>query len=146
MRCENTAAIILTTGEGSWKTKSAAIKVAFIKEQVEHGLMKIKYVSTKLQAAVSLTKFLRSGQDQQSVLELFGLEDIHDLVYCAVPFANSFLNILRIFSITTYNVTQIFNFTHFGHFMTMYTWSGTIGTVFSHMHCYALICVELKFL
>ena len=60
LRCDNTVAIVLSTGEGPWKTKSAANKVVFTKEQVEHGLMKIEYVSTKLQAASSLTKAKQS--------------------------------------------------------------------------------------
>ena len=34
LRCDNSAAIVLATGEGSWKTKSAANKVCYIKEQV----------------------------------------------------------------------------------------------------------------
>ena len=44
IRCDNTAAIVLATGEGSWKTKAAANKVAAIRERVEHGEFKISYV------------------------------------------------------------------------------------------------------
>ena len=33
IRCENTAAIVLSTGEGSWRTKSAANKVYAVKEK-----------------------------------------------------------------------------------------------------------------
>ena len=35
IRCDNSAAKVLATGEGSWKTKSTANKVARVKEQVE---------------------------------------------------------------------------------------------------------------
>ena len=44
IRCDNTAAIVLATGEGSWRTKSAANKVNAIREKVEHGMVKISYV------------------------------------------------------------------------------------------------------
>ena len=35
IRCDSSAAKVLATGEGSWKTKSTANKVARVKEQVE---------------------------------------------------------------------------------------------------------------
>jgi len=41
LRCDNTAAIVLATGEGSWRTKSAANKVYAVKEKVESGRLKI---------------------------------------------------------------------------------------------------------
>ena len=63
LRCDNTAAIVLATGEGSWRTKSAANKVYMVKEKVDRGLFTVTYVSTQEQCADSLTKFLRSGRD-----------------------------------------------------------------------------------
>ena len=59
LRCDNTAAIVLATGEGSWKTKSAANKVYGVKAQVEFGTLKVTCVSTDDQCADSLTKFLK---------------------------------------------------------------------------------------
>ena len=38
LKCDNTATIVLATGEGSWRTKSAANKVYAVKEKVEVGL------------------------------------------------------------------------------------------------------------
>ena len=57
IRCDNTAAIVLATGEGSWRTKAAANKVNAIREKVENGKLKVSYVGTKQQCADSLTKF-----------------------------------------------------------------------------------------
>ena len=65
LRCDNTAAITLATGEGSWRTKSAANKVYWVKERVDSGRFKVTYVSTLDQRADSLTKFLKGGQDQK---------------------------------------------------------------------------------
>ena len=65
LRCDNTAAIILATGEGSWRTKSAANKVYWVKERVDSGRLKVIYVNTLDQCADSLTKFLKGGQDQK---------------------------------------------------------------------------------
>ena len=62
LRCDNTAAIVLATGEGSWRTKSAANKVNAVREKVEAGRLKVSYVGTKQQCADSLTKFLRGDQ------------------------------------------------------------------------------------
>ena len=64
LKCDNTAAIVLATGEGSWRTKAAADKVNSLREKVEKGKLKISYVGTKEQCADSLTKFLRGGPDQ----------------------------------------------------------------------------------
>ena len=78
IRCDNTAAIVLATGEGSWKTKAAANKVAAIRERVEQGEIKVSYVGTKDQCADSLTKFLRGGPDQYKArghLSLISLEE-----------------------------------------------------------------------
>ena len=55
IRCDNTAAIVLATGEGSWRTKAAANKVNAIREKVEKGKLKESYVGTKEQCADSLT-------------------------------------------------------------------------------------------
>ena len=78
LMCENTAAIVLATGEGSWRTKSAANKVYAVKEKVDCGKLVVSYVSTVDQCADSLTKFLSGGQDQLRAklhLSLVGLED-----------------------------------------------------------------------
>ena len=69
IRCDNTAAIVLATGEGSWKTKSAANKVYGVAEHVEFGTLKVTYVSTDDQCADSLTKFLRGGRYQRRARE-----------------------------------------------------------------------------
>ena len=73
LRCDNTAAIVLATGEGSWRTKSAANKVYAVKEKVESGRLKISYVGTKDQCADALTKFLRGGPDQLKAREQLSL-------------------------------------------------------------------------
>ena len=64
LRCDNNASIVLASGEGSWRTKSAANKVYAVKEKVNKGKLKISYVSTKEQCVDALTKHLRSGTDQ----------------------------------------------------------------------------------
>ena len=64
LMCDNTAAIALATGEGSWRTKSAANKVYAVKEKVDCGKLAVSYVSTFNQCADSLTKSLKGGQDQ----------------------------------------------------------------------------------
>ena len=68
LRCDIIAAIVLATGEGSWKPKSAANKVYMVKEKVDRGLVTVTYVSTQDQCADSLTKFLRSGQGQKKAI------------------------------------------------------------------------------
>ena len=78
IKVDNTAAIVLATGEGSWRTKSAANKVYAVKEKVDCGKLMISYVGTKDQCADSLTKFLRGGQDQLKArvhLSLLNLEN-----------------------------------------------------------------------
>ena len=59
IKCDNEAAIILATGEGSWKTKSAANSVHYLREMLASELVKVTHVPMNLQAADSLTKFLR---------------------------------------------------------------------------------------
>ena len=76
LKCDNTAAIVLATGEGSWRTKSAANKVHAVKEKVDCGRLKISYVGTKDQCADSLTKFLRGGQDQLKAREQLSLSNL----------------------------------------------------------------------
>ena len=78
LRCDNTAAIVLATGEGSWRTKAAANKVNFIREKVEKGKLKISYVGTKSQCADSLTKFLRGGPEQNKAREHLSLVNLED--------------------------------------------------------------------
>ena len=75
IRCDNEAAIVLATGEGSWKTKAASNKVYYLRELVKFELVKVNYVPTNLQVADSLTKFLRSGIDQKTHREMLSLED-----------------------------------------------------------------------
>ena len=79
IRCDNSAAIILASGEGSWKTKSAANKVYYLREQVEFGFVTIHHVGTHMQAADSLTKFLKGGPDQKRACELLALDDVRML-------------------------------------------------------------------
>ena len=76
IKCDNKAATTLATGEGSWKTKSAANKVYFLREQVEFGFARVEHVSTNLQAADSLTKFLTGGTSQKNARELLGMQEI----------------------------------------------------------------------
>ena len=76
IRCDNEATIVLATGEGSWKTKAAANKVYYLRELVALGLVTVNHVPTTLQAADSLTKFLKGGPDQRTARELLGLEEI----------------------------------------------------------------------
>ena len=78
LRCDNTAAIVLATGEGSWRTKSAANKVNAVREKVEAGLLKVTYVGTKDQCADSLTKFLRGGPDQIKAREHLSLVSLEN--------------------------------------------------------------------
>ena len=73
LRCDNTAAIVLATGEGSWRTKAAANKVYAVREKVESGKLKVSFVGTKDQCADSLTKFLRGGPDQSKAREHLSL-------------------------------------------------------------------------
>ena len=78
LKCDNTAAIVLATGEGSWRTKSATKKVYAVKEKVDCGYLEVSHVSTVDQCADPLTKFLRGGQNQQGAnahLSLVKLED-----------------------------------------------------------------------
>ena len=76
IKCDNTAAIVLATGEGSWRTKSAANKVHQVKEKVENGLIEVTYVSTKDQCADSLTKYLKGGEIQKKASMQLSLIDL----------------------------------------------------------------------
>ena len=73
--CDNKAAIVLATGEGSWKTKSASNKVHYLKELVAWEVAKVTYVPTHLQAADSLTKFLKGGSEQKIACKLMGMDN-----------------------------------------------------------------------
>ena len=75
-KCDNIAAIVLATGEGSWRTKSAANKVHQVKEKVENGLIEVTYVSTKDQCADSLTKYLKGGEPQKKANMQLSLIDL----------------------------------------------------------------------
>ena len=76
LKCDNAAAIVLATGEGSWRTKSAANKVHAVKEKVEIGSLIVTYVGTREQCADSLTKFLKGGQEQIRATEQLSLVDL----------------------------------------------------------------------
>ena len=80
IRCDNTAAIVLASGERSWRTKAAANKVNAIRERVENGRLKVSYVGTKEQCADSLTKFLRGGPDQNKAREHLSLVSQEDWI------------------------------------------------------------------
>ena len=75
IRCDSEAAITLATGEGSWKTEAAANNIYYLRELVAFELVTVNHVPTKLQAADSLTKFLKGGSDQKIARELLGLDD-----------------------------------------------------------------------
>ena len=76
IKCDSTSAIVLATGEGSWRTKSAANKVHQVKEKVENGFIEVTYVSTKDQCADSLTKYLKGGENQQKANKQLSLIDL----------------------------------------------------------------------
>ena len=59
---DNTAAVVLSQGQGSWRTRSYANKAAALRSRVEAGTLKIEYVGTADQAADILTKFLAVPQ------------------------------------------------------------------------------------
>ena len=56
--CDNQACIVLSTGEGSSKTKSLMNRTYYIKELVQLKQVQLFYVSTDMQVADCLTKFL----------------------------------------------------------------------------------------
>ena len=56
--CDNQACIILSTGEGSHKTKALANRVYYVREMVKLGQLVIFYIVTDEQKADVLTKFL----------------------------------------------------------------------------------------
>ena len=58
IRCDNRAAIVLASGEGTWKTKTLTNRVSWIREAVKWGDISVEYVSTHDQLADSFTKFL----------------------------------------------------------------------------------------
>ena len=76
--CDNAAAIVLATGEGSWRTKSAANKLHAVKEKADRGNLEVTYVSTRDQCADSLTKFLKGGQDQLRANEHLSLVNLEE--------------------------------------------------------------------
>ena len=76
LKCDNTAGIVLATGEGSWRTKSAANKVHAVKEKVEIGSLIVTFVGTRDQCADSLTKFLKGGQEQIRATEQLSLVNL----------------------------------------------------------------------
>merc|ERR1712240_217341 len=76
IKCDNTGAIVLATGEGSWRTKSAANKVHQVKERVQNGLVEVTYVSTHDQCADSRTKYLKGAEPQKKANLQLSLIDL----------------------------------------------------------------------
>ena len=77
LKCDNRAAIVLATGEGSWKTKALANRVQGVKEAVERGEIFVTYIGTREQAADCLTKFLPGPMmsDARKQMSLYKLKD-----------------------------------------------------------------------
>ena len=65
IKCDNKASIVLATGEGTWKTKALANRVAWIRESVDAGEVSVEYIPTREQRADGLTKNL-SGRLHRS--------------------------------------------------------------------------------
>ena len=64
LKCDSTSAIVLATGDGSWRTKPLANKVCSIREQVEHGPVKVRHVNTAEQCVDAFAKFVQGGPQQ----------------------------------------------------------------------------------
>ena len=58
IRCDNRAAIVLATGEGTWNTKALVNRVSWIREAVKWGEISVEYVPTHDQLADNFTKLL----------------------------------------------------------------------------------------
>ena len=58
LMCDNKAAIVLSTGEGSWKTKALTNRVYYVREAVRLGLVTVNFVPTDKQNSDSLTQFV----------------------------------------------------------------------------------------
>ena len=50
--CDNTSAIVLSIGEGSWRTKSLANKVYYVREEVELDLLKTTITAPTTSAVI----------------------------------------------------------------------------------------------
>ena len=70
VKCDNKAAIVLTTREGSWRTKALANEIYWIRDLVRIDSNRVPYVSTKEQVADILTKFLTGAQQTSARLQL----------------------------------------------------------------------------
>ena len=77
IRCDSAAAFVLATGEGSWRTKSAANKVYGVRGQVDFGTLKVTCVNIVNQCADSLAKFSKGGQEQRRAREQLSLSDVN---------------------------------------------------------------------
>jgi hypothetical protein len=76
--CDNKAAIVLSTGEGSWKTKALANRVYYVREAVRLGLVTVNFVATDRQKSDSLTKFL-PGNRMLETRRMLAMEDSEEL-------------------------------------------------------------------
>ena len=75
---DNKAAIVLATGEGSWKTKALANRSAALKDDVARGDIIVKYVDTNAQAADGLTKFLPPKKVEECRIQMGLIEHSTD--------------------------------------------------------------------
>ena len=76
--CDNKAAIVLSTGEGSWKTKALANRVYYVREAGRLGLVTVNFVATDRQKSDSLTKFL-PGNRMLETRRMLAMEDSEEL-------------------------------------------------------------------
>ncbi|WP_353239609.1 reverse transcriptase domain-containing protein [Limnohabitans sp.] len=76
--CDNKAAIVLSTGEGSWKTKALANRVYYVREAVRLGLVTVNFVATDRQKSDSLSKFLPRNRMLET-RRMLAMEDSEEL-------------------------------------------------------------------
>ena len=86
--CDNKAAIVLSTVEGSWKTKALANRVYYVREAVRLGLVTVNFVATDRQKSDSLTKFL-PGNRMFETRRMLAMEDSEELTESSVGRAAS---------------------------------------------------------
>ena len=70
IKCDTKAAIVLSTGEGTWKTKTLANRVAWIRESVDAGEISVEYIPTREQRADGLAKDLSGPLHRNGVAGL----------------------------------------------------------------------------
>ena len=71
IRCDNQGAIFLTKNESSTHTKHVDVRYHFIRDLVEQGIVKLKYINTKVNIADMLTKNLPTEQFEKLIQDLF---------------------------------------------------------------------------